>query len=165
MPAMDRMRIDQREEDIGMTSFPIWIEGYGEAPDADGFAPSAELGFYIENPIELLPESRQDQIAGDALVKLLDTYEGISYDSSGLYPGPYCQESIAVTFGADYLEGEDTDALIERIDRTTGFNRLYNEAGIFYTFAQKFFESLGLSYEDLQRALHPSESPATPASA
>ena len=159
---MDRLRIDERHDDIGMTSVPLHVEGYGDAPVKDGFAPSAEIGFDINNPISLLPESHQNDLAGDALVKLLDGYQGISYDSSGLYPGTYYRESIDVAFGLDYLPGEDTDALIDRIDQTTGFNRFYNEAGIFFTFTQKLFEAVGLSWQDLEKALHPSEFPHAP---
>jgi hypothetical protein len=157
MPTMDRLRIDERHDDVGMTSVSLWVQGYGDAPNAQGYAPSAEIGFYIENPIGLLPESHANEQAGDALIALLDSYSGINYDASGIYPGVHYRESIDVSFGLDYLEGEDTDALVERIDQTTDFNRLYNEAGIFLTFTEKLFEAVGLTWADVEKALHPSE--------
>ena len=159
---MDRLKIDERHDDVGMTSVSLWVQGYGDAPTADGYAPSGEIGFYINNPIELLPESHQNEAAGEALIALLDSYKGINYDASGIYPGTYYRESIDVSFGLDYKEGEDTDGLVERIDHETDFNRMYNEAGIFFTFTQKLFEAVGLSWEDLEKALHPSEFPKIP---
>lgn len=159
---MERLKIDERHDDVGMTSVPLHVEGYGAEPTPDGFAPSAEIGFSINNPIELLPEAYQNDAAGDALTSLLDSYNGINYDSSGLYPGPYYREEISVSFGLDYKEGEDTDALVERIDTETDFNRLYNEAGIFLTFTTRLFEAVGLSWVDLEQVLHPGEFPPTP---
>jgi hypothetical protein len=159
---MERLRVDERHDDVGMTSVSLWVEGYGETEDGSGLARAAEIGFYIENPIQLLPEEKQDEAAGEALVALLDSYKGIAYDQSGIYPGTYFRESIDVTFGLDYKEGEDTDALVERIDAETDFNKMYNEAGIFFTFTEKLFEAVGLSWADLEKALHPSEVVAAP---
>jgi hypothetical protein len=156
---MPRVKPGEYIDDIGMMSVPIYLQ----ANDADVGDPDFKLGFTIGfyfEVIRFLPESfirdkERDDVhyeniakASDELWKLLqERYPGADFNSTG-----DIDMGVTAEWYGEYEGDEDTDAVVERITGPgSDFNKLYNEAVIFFHLRDALAERLGIDLDEMYK--------------